>query len=68
AVADRLGEKDDLEVHLWDERYTTVEAERTMLRQGAKRRQRRAAVDRVAATLLLQAFLDRRRRAGEDHG
>lgn len=66
AVAGRLEEAADLEVHLWDERFTTVEAERTMLEQGVRRRPRRAAVDRVAATLILQAFLERRRRTRGD--
>lgn len=57
-IAARVEQVSGLEVHLWDERLTTVEAERTMLAQGAKRRERRAALDRVAATLLLQTFLD----------
>ncbi|MFN2556010.1 MAG: Holliday junction resolvase RuvX [Nitriliruptorales bacterium] len=57
-IAERVEQGSGLAVHLWDERLTTVEAERTMLAQGAKRRERRAAADRVAATLLLQTFLD----------
>lgn len=69
AVAERLERVTALPVHLWDERFTTVEAERSMLAQGAKRRQRRAVVDRVAATLMLQAFLDARRaRESPDEG
>lgn len=63
-IAEALREASDLDVELWDERFTTVEAERTMLEQGAKRRERRQAVDRVAATLLLQSFLDARRPKG----
>ncbi len=59
-IAGHVAQASGLEVHLWDERLTTVEAERTMLAQGAKRRERRAALDRVAATLLLQTFLDAR--------
>lgn len=59
-VARLVGEQ-GLDVDLWDERFTTVEADRAMLAQGARRRERRAAVDRVAATLLLQAYLDARR-------
>ncbi|MDP9021858.1 MAG: Holliday junction resolvase RuvX [Actinomycetota bacterium] len=61
AVADRLREH-GLVVALWDERFTTVEAERAMLAQDASRRERRQALDRVAATLLLQAYLDHARR------
>lgn len=62
AVAARIGELTDLPVELWDERFTTVEAERVMIDQGARRRERRGAIDRVAATLILQSFLDSRRR------
>ncbi len=57
AVAARLADATDLPVDLWDERFTTVEAERSMLEQGASRRERREAVDRVAATLILQGYL-----------
>ncbi|MBW3562210.1 MAG: Holliday junction resolvase RuvX [Actinobacteria bacterium] len=67
-VAERLEETTGLRVELFDERFTTVEAERTMLDQDASRRERRAAVDRVAATLLLQAFLDRERARGPSGG
>jgi putative holliday junction resolvase len=57
-VARRLTEQSDVAVDMWDERFTSVEAEKAMLATGAKRRERRAASDRVAATLLLQAYLD----------
>lgn len=66
-IAERVAQVSGFVVHLWDERLTTVEAERTMLAQGAKRRTRRAALDRVAATLLLQTFLDARH-GGEQEG
>jgi putative Holliday junction resolvase len=45
-------------VAYWDERLTTVAAERHLLAQGKRREQRRADVDRIAATLLLQSYLD----------
>lgn len=48
-------------VHLQDERLTTVEAERDLREAGARGRDRRGAVDQAAATLILRAFLDRRR-------
>ena len=48
-----------LPVELFDERLTTVEAERHLRATGAGPTQRKQAVDRVAATLLLQAYLDR---------
>lgn len=64
AVAEHVGDAGDLEVELWDERFSTVEAERSMLEGGTGRRERRQAVDRVAATLILQAFLDAQRSGG----
>jgi len=47
-------------VEYWDERLTTVAAERYLVAQGKRRRQRRAEVDRMAAALLLQSYLDYR--------
>jgi putative Holliday junction resolvase len=47
-------------VELVDERLTTVAAERSLVAGGVKRAKRRMAVDRVAATLLLQSHLDRK--------
>lgn len=67
-VAERLQETTTLRVELFDERFSTVEAERAMLAQDASRRERRSAVDRVAATLVLQAFLDRERASGPSGG
>jgi putative Holliday junction resolvase len=52
-------------VHLWDERLTTLSAERALLDAGMRRRERRAIVDQVAATMILQDFLDFRRAAAE---
>jgi putative Holliday junction resolvase len=49
-----------VQVELWDERLTTVEAERTMISFGASRRQRRKIADTVAAVLILQSYLDSR--------
>lgn len=60
-VAEGLAERAEMPVVLWDERFTTVEAERVMLAQDASRRSRRQAIDRVVATLLLQSVLDARR-------
>ena len=47
------------EIVLWDERLTTVIAEKAMLAADVKRRQRRQHVDKVAATLILQSYLGR---------
>ncbi|GGI07341.1 putative pre-16S rRNA nuclease [Egicoccus halophilus] len=64
--AERLRKRTGLPVALWDERFTTTEAERVMLAQDASRADRRASIDRVAASLILQSVLEaqRRRRTG----
>lgn len=54
ALEARLG----LPVVLWDERLTTAAAERALIEQGLDGRERRKVVDQVAATLILQSFLD----------
>jgi putative holliday junction resolvase len=48
-------------VHTWDERLTTVQAERVLLEADLSRRRRRQVIDKMAAVLILQAFLDFRR-------
>ena len=48
-------------VELWDERLTTVEADRVLRAADLSRAKRQKAVDRLAATLLLQSYLDAHR-------
>jgi putative Holliday junction resolvase len=48
-------------VELYDERFTTVTAERGMIEAGLDAKQRRRLVDKVAAAVMLQGWLDRRR-------
>ena len=60
-LADAVRKASGLPVELLDERLTTVAAERSMIAAGARRAKRRATVDRVAAALLLQSHLDRKR-------
>ncbi|MEX2503738.1 MAG: Holliday junction resolvase RuvX [Egicoccus sp.] len=64
--AERLRERTELPVALWDERFTTTEAERVMISGDASRDERRESIDGVAASLFLQSVLEaqRRRRAG----
>ncbi len=47
-----------LEVRLWDERLTTAEAQRVLRASGVSLQKRKRAVDRMAAVLLLQNYLD----------
>jgi putative Holliday junction resolvase len=60
ALAHALGEALQAKVVTWDERLSTVEAERLLIEADMSRRRRRRVVDQVAATLILQAYLDRR--------
>lgn len=53
-------------VELWDERLTTVEAERTLVAGNVRRRRRRERVDRLAAALILQGYLEARAARGGD--
>ena len=53
-----LGELTGLPIHLRDERLTTREAHQILYEAGHPRQQHRRVVDQVAATLILQAFLD----------
>ena len=47
-----------LPVRLWDERFTTAQAERDLITAGVRRRRRRDTIDAAAATLMLQSWLD----------
>lgn len=58
AFAEALKEKTGLPVHFWDERLTTVEATKMMINAGMRRDKRKKNVDRIAAVLILQGFLD----------
>lgn len=54
-----LKEVVDLEIVFWDERLTTVAAHRAMLEADLSRGKRKKIVDKVAATYILQGYLDR---------
>lgn len=49
-----------LKVYLQDERLSTVEAERMLINNNTSRKNRKKVIDKIAATIILQAFLDRR--------
>ncbi|MDP5272807.1 Holliday junction resolvase RuvX [Chengkuizengella axinellae] len=53
-----LKEKLALPVHLWDERLTTVSAERTLLEANMSRKKRKQVIDKMAAVFILQSYLD----------
>lgn len=58
---DKLERRTGLTVHTWDERLTTVAADKAMMEAGIRRENRRDYVDQIAAVLILQGFLDCRR-------
>lgn len=62
AFAELLRERLPLEVILWDERLTSVDANRILSDAGKKRRRQKRLVDAVAASLILQSYLDYLRR------
>ncbi len=59
---DKLERRTGLTVHTWDERLTTVAADKAMMEAGIRRENRKDYVDKIAAVLILQGFLDYRRR------
>ena len=55
---DRLTEKTGIPVKFWDERLTTVQAQRVLKESGISIEKRARAVDRLAAVILLESYLD----------
>ncbi len=68
AFVERLRRSLHLPVATWDERLTSVEAAQRLAAAGVRPRERRARVDRVAAALILQEYLDSRRLAAAAGG
>jgi putative Holliday junction resolvase len=56
--ADTLKEQTGCPVRLWDERLTTVAAERLLVSADVTRKKRKKVVDKMAASLILQGYLD----------
>ena len=59
AFASNLASVSNAPVGLWDERLSTVEAERSLIAADVSRRRRRKIVDKIAASIILQGALDR---------
>lgn len=57
---EKLERRTGLPVHMWDERLTTVAADKAMMEAGIRREKRKDYVDMIAATLILQGYLDLR--------
>ena len=58
AFGEMLERRTGLPVHYWDERLTTVAAEPILIESGVRRENRKAVIDKVAAGLILQGYLD----------
>ncbi len=55
---DKLERRTGLPVTMWDERLTTVAADKAMIEAGIRREHRKEYVDKIAAVLILQGYLD----------
>ena len=64
AFAQQVGQVTGLTPVLWDERRTTVEAHNILHASGKRMKQHKKTVDAVAATLILEGYLTRRRTQG----
>lgn len=58
---DKLERRTGMPVALWDERLTTVAANKAMMEAGIRREHRKEHVDKIAACLILQGYLDCRK-------
>ncbi|CAG9612659.1 Holliday junction resolvase RuvX [Bacillus sp. AFS018417] len=56
--AEKLGELVQLEVVLWDERLSTMAAERLLISADVSRKKRKQVIDKMAAVVILQGYLD----------
>jgi putative Holliday junction resolvase len=62
AFAEMVAKRTSLPVKLWDERLTTMAAERMLIAADVSRQKRKKVIDKMAATLILQGYLDARSR------
>lgn len=65
---EKLERRTGLPVHMWDERLTTVAADKAMMEAGIRRENRKEYVDKIAAVFILQGYLDLRSRKKQEEG
>lgn len=58
AFGEMLKRRTGLEVVMWDERLTTVEAEQTLIECNVRREDRKKYIDQIAAVFILQGYMD----------
>ena len=63
--AEMLKKRTGLPVVMWDERLTTVAAEQVLMESGVRRERRKEYVDQIAASMILQGYLDYRKNRSE---
>ena len=56
-----LEEETGIKIEYWDERLSTVAAEKTLIQGNVRRENRKGVIDMVAAVIILQGYLDRKR-------
>lgn len=56
-----LEQETGIKIEYWDERLSTVAAERTLIQGNVRRENRKGVIDMVAAVIILQGYLDRQR-------
>lgn len=56
-----LEEETGIKIEYWDERLSTVAAEKTLIQGNVRRENRKCVIDMVAAVIILQGYLDRQR-------
>lgn len=67
-IAQRISEVTGLPVFFWDERLSSREAEKLLISADQSRRRRKEVKDKVSATIILQSYLESRRKACEGKG
>ncbi len=65
AFADRLSERIGIPIVEWDERFSTAQAERLLIEADVSRKKRKRSIDRLAAVLILQSYLDAKRSSAQ---
>ena len=63
---ERLQKITEVEIQLWDERFSSVSAERVLIEGGMQRNKRKQVIDQLAAVIILQNFLDHRNRSDSE--
>lgn len=58
AFAEQLRARIQVPIRMWDERLTTVSAERTLIEADVSRKKRKQVIDKMAASIILQNFLE----------